>query len=169
MIISTDVLHCIVCSEEYGGFTTGSSGWIWCWSSHRSAQQKRWAALPEEADGDAVSVRHASQSNRLQVGRHKPDWNKSDWMTCETGFFILKCKQQSLNHGKEAHCMYLYDQTKRWCIKGCNCGGCVSSLFRSLALLLREVMAGSVMLPTMDFIADPVSRTGFMFVFKKLQ
>lgn len=45
----------------------------------------------------------------------------------------------------------------------------MSSLFRSLALLLREVMAGSVMLPTMDFIADPVSRTGFMFVFKKLQ
>uniref|UniRef100_A0A671UM07 Sorting nexin 14 n=1 Tax=Sparus aurata TaxID=8175 RepID=A0A671UM07_SPAAU len=34
---------------------------------------------------------------------------------------------------------------------------------RSLALLLREVMAGSVMLPTMDFIADPVSWTGFMF------
>uniref|UniRef100_A0AAQ4Q7P8 Sorting nexin 14 n=1 Tax=Gasterosteus aculeatus aculeatus TaxID=481459 RepID=A0AAQ4Q7P8_GASAC len=27
---------------------------------------------------------------------------------------------------------------------------------RSLALLLREVMAGSVMLPTMDFMADPV-------------
>uniref|UniRef100_A0A8C2Z8C8 Sorting nexin 14 n=1 Tax=Cyclopterus lumpus TaxID=8103 RepID=A0A8C2Z8C8_CYCLU len=28
---------------------------------------------------------------------------------------------------------------------------------RSLALLLREVMAGSVLLPTMDFMADPVS------------
>lgn len=28
---------------------------------------------------------------------------------------------------------------------------------RSLALLLREVMAGSVILPTMDFMADPVS------------
>lgn len=37
------------------------------------------------------------------------------------------------------------------------------SLFRSLALLLREVMAGSVMLPTMDFMADPVSRTGIIF------
>lgn len=36
--------------------------------------------------------------------------------------------------------------------------GGVLSLFRSLALLLREVMAGSVMLPTMDFMADPVSR-----------
>uniref|UniRef100_A0A3P8TVB7 Sorting nexin 14 n=1 Tax=Amphiprion percula TaxID=161767 RepID=A0A3P8TVB7_AMPPE len=31
---------------------------------------------------------------------------------------------------------------------------------RSLALLLREVMAGSVILPTMDFMADPVSRAG---------
>uniref|UniRef100_A0A672ZAX7 Sorting nexin-14-like n=1 Tax=Sphaeramia orbicularis TaxID=375764 RepID=A0A672ZAX7_9TELE len=30
---------------------------------------------------------------------------------------------------------------------------------RSLALLLREVMAGSVILPTMDFMADPVSTT----------
>lgn len=34
----------------------------------------------------------------------------------------------------------------------------VVPLLRSLALLLREVMAGSVMLPTMDFMADPVSR-----------
>uniref|UniRef100_A0A3Q0R078 Sorting nexin 14 n=1 Tax=Amphilophus citrinellus TaxID=61819 RepID=A0A3Q0R078_AMPCI len=31
---------------------------------------------------------------------------------------------------------------------------------RPLALLLREVMAGSVILPTMDFMADPVSSTG---------
>ena len=28
---------------------------------------------------------------------------------------------------------------------------------RSLALLLREVVSGSVLLPTMDFLADPVS------------
>uniref|UniRef100_A0A667YS00 Sorting nexin 14 n=1 Tax=Myripristis murdjan TaxID=586833 RepID=A0A667YS00_9TELE len=32
---------------------------------------------------------------------------------------------------------------------------------RSLALLLREVMAGSVILPTMDFMADPVSQIVF--------
>lgn len=31
------------------------------------------------------------------------------------------------------------------------------SVLRPLALLLREVMAGSVILPTMDFMADPVS------------
>lgn len=30
-------------------------------------------------------------------------------------------------------------------------------MLRSLALLMREVMAGSVLLPTMDFMADPVS------------
>lgn len=111
MIISTDVLHCIVCSEEYGGFTTGSSGWIWCWSSHRSAQQKRWAALPEEADGDAVSIRHASQSNRLQVGRHKPDWNKSDWMTCETGFSSWNVNSNPLIMGrKHTVCIYMTKQ-----------------------------------------------------------
>lgn len=34
---------------------------------------------------------------------------------------------------------------------------------RSLALLMREVMAGSVLLPTMDFMADPVSPDGFGF------
>lgn len=34
---------------------------------------------------------------------------------------------------------------------------------RSLALLMREVMAGSVLLPTMDFMADPVSPDGFRF------
>lgn len=38
------------------------------------------------------------------------------------------------------------------------------SSLRSLALLLREVMAGSVLLPTMDFMADPVSRADFWLV-----
>lgn len=33
-------------------------------------------------------------------------------------------------------------------------------VLRSLALLMREVMAGSVLLPTMDFMADPVSPDG---------
>lgn len=110
MITSTDVLHCIVCSEEYGGFTTGSSGWIWCWSSHRSAQQKRWAALPEEADRDAVSIRHASQSNRLQVGRHKPDWKKSDWMTCETGFWSWNVNNSPLIMGRHTVCISMAKQ-----------------------------------------------------------
>lgn len=32
-------------------------------------------------------------------------------------------------------------------------------LSRSLALLLREVITGSILLPTMDFMADPVSRS----------
>uniref|UniRef100_A0A7N9APJ1 Sorting nexin 14 n=1 Tax=Mastacembelus armatus TaxID=205130 RepID=A0A7N9APJ1_9TELE len=36
---------------------------------------------------------------------------------------------------------------------------------RSLALLLREVMAGSVILPTMDFMADPVSTSGLCLMF----
>uniref|UniRef100_A0A4W6ESG9 Sorting nexin 14 n=1 Tax=Lates calcarifer TaxID=8187 RepID=A0A4W6ESG9_LATCA len=39
---------------------------------------------------------------------------------------------------------------------------------RSLALLLREVMAGSVILPTMDFMADPVSLLSFICLFKYL-
>ena len=34
----------------------------------------------------------------------------------------------------------------------------LGGLSRSLALLLREVVSGSVLLPTMDFLADPVSR-----------
>lgn len=55
-------------SEAGGGPAAGRSGGVRRRPSRGSAQPQGRAAVPEEADGDALPLPHASQGHQLQAG-----------------------------------------------------------------------------------------------------
>lgn len=81
------------------------------------------------------------------------------WLRC---CFLMSCLQKLQTAGRMTQTGSSITLNRLWVLV------IVLSSFRSLALLMREVMAGSVMLPTMDFMADPVSRAWSSSVIPKL-
>lgn len=146
-------------SKERGVSPTSCPGGIWTWPPHRSPQSQRWAPLPEEADGDALPLHPAPEGCRLQVTEfcspRCQSWNvifhPPSLLLCPPGGVLTVFVDKD-----HSHFLLLY----------------LFTLLRSLTLLIREVLAGSVFLPSLDYLADPVSvdtfRSTLIFIFLDL-
>lgn len=139
-----------LCSEEHRVSSASCPGGIWSRPSCCPSQSPRWAPLPQEADWDALPLHSAPQGHRLQV----------TLIPFIKGAAVPPCICQSVSQNMKASTSLLEDV---WLI---SCWSFIFFFFplpylltphRSLTLLIREVLAGSVFLPSLDYLADPVS------------
>lgn len=130
-------------SKERWAAPTSCPGGIWPRPPHRPAQSQRWAPLPQEADRDALPPHPAPEGYRLQVTDLC-----SLWLAIFSPPLLPSPPGRVLTafvDKHHSHFLLLY----------------LLAPLRSLTLLIREVLAGSVFLPSLDYLADPVSVDAF--------
>lgn len=130
-------------SKERGAAPTSCPGGIWPRPPLRPAQSQRWAPLPQEADRDALPPHPAPEGYRLQV-----TVLCSLWLAIFNPSILpspLGRVLTAFGDKHHSHFLLLFLLTP----------------LRSLTLLIREVLAGSVFLPSLDYLADPVSVDAF--------